>query len=216
MRILVTFLLFFAGPALPAFADTYRNCNATETGIITRSLDAAKELTVDAAAAVGDTSEYGRWFGTYSDRNAEKVRSSLKGIVAAMRRGAVTVQCDQVEPDGCASGEYAYVYSDRPYLLHVCPPFFNLPSLETLRPGSRRSDFGTREGTIVHELSHFTHVAGTEDHCYSRSDCALMAREAPHLAIENADSYQYFTEDVTYYARQPITDKPPPAPRPDR
>jgi peptidyl-Lys metalloendopeptidase len=33
------------------------------------------------------------------------------------------------------------------------------------------------------------------------------------LAIENADSYQYFTEDVTHFSRQPLEGKPPPAAR---
>ena len=216
MRGRLLLIAMLAASASQVQAEDFRNCTAQETRIITSSLDAAKDLTVKAAAAVGDTSDYQRWFGTYSASNAEKVRSGLKGIVAAIRRGGVTVQCDQVEPDGCAAGEYAFVYSDRPYHLHLCPSFFDLPSLEALRPGARRSDFGTREGTIVHEISHFLHVAGTDDHCYSRSECALMAMSEPDLAVDNADSFQYFTEDVTYYARQPIGNKPPPAPRPSR
>lgn len=208
------FLLVVLGA--PLHADKSRDCSPTETRVLAQALDQAKALTVDAAAAVGDTREYARWFGAYSPANAEHVRANLKAIVAAIRRGAVTVQCEQIEPDGCASGEYAFVYTNRPYNLHVCPSFFDLPSLSALRPGARQSDFGTREGTIVHELSHFEHVADTEDHCYSRRECAAMARSSAALAIENADSYQYFTEDVTYFSRQPVTGKPPPAPRPLR
>jgi peptidyl-Lys metalloendopeptidase len=68
----------------------------------------------------------------------------------------------------------------------------------------------------VHEISHFLRVARTDDHCYSRPVCQQMAREDAARAIDNADSYQYFTEDVTYFARQPLTNKPPPAPRADR
>ena len=216
MRLFVVLTCFLITNAGAAYAESFRNCTREEVRVLGNALDAAKELTVDAAAAVGDTREFQRWFGTYSAGNAEKVRSGLKGIVSAIRRGGVTAQCDQIEPNGCATGEYAFVYSDRPYHMHICPSFFSLPSLETLRPGARRSDFGTREGTIVHEISHFEHVAGTSDHCYSRSDCRMMAISDPSLAIENADSYQYFTEDVTYYARQVVGDKPPPAPRPNR
>jgi peptidyl-Lys metalloendopeptidase len=43
-----------------------------------------------------------------------------------------------------------------------------------------------------------------------------MAQRDARRAIDNADSYQYFTEDVTYYARQPLGNKPPPAMRSDR
>jgi peptidyl-Lys metalloendopeptidase len=214
VRSLLLFVLITLGA--PLHGDSFRDCTTAEARVLAQALDSAKALTVDAAAAVGDTREYGRWFGDYSVANAEYVRSNLKGIVAAIRRGTVTVECEQVEPDGCAAGEYAFVYTNRPYNLHICPSFFDLPTLSALRPGARQSDFGTREGTIVHELSHFEHVAGTEDHCYSRRECSAMAQEAPALAIENADSYQYFTEDVTYFSRQRVTGKPTPAPRPSR
>jgi len=199
-----------------AQAGGFRDCDPFEAREIARSLDAAKNLTVTAAAAVGATDEYERWFGDFSVGNAEKVRAGLKGIVTAIRRGAVTVHCEEIAPDGCGPREYAFVFSDRPYHLHLCPSFFGLPSLGALRPGTRRSDFGTREGTIIHEMSHFLHVAGTEDHCYSRRECASMARRAPQLAIDNADSFQYFAEDVTYFGRLPLSGKPPPAPRPTR
>lgn len=212
--ILLTALL---ATGLPAMADgRFGGCNADQTKIIDEALSAAKELTLKAAVAVGDTSDYRRWFGTYSQTNAEQVRSSLKSVVTALRGGAVTAQCDPVAEDGCLAGQYAWVLTDEPYVMHLCPPFFNLPPLTSLRPGDRRSDNGTREGTIVHELSHFLRVAGTEDYCYSRTECSRMAQEDTRRAIANADSYQYFTEDVTHFARQPLRDKPPPAPRPNR
>ena len=203
--------------SLPAAAeDRFDGCNAEQSKTISEALGTAKDLTLKAAVAVGDTSDYQRWFGTYSQANAEQVRASLKSVVTALRGGAVTAQCDPVGADGCSAGEYAWVYADEPYLMHLCPSFFNLPPLTALRPGDRRSDNGTREGTIVHEISHFLHVAATDDHCYSRTECSRMAQNDARRAIDNADSYQYFTEDVTYYARQPLADKPPPAPRPNR
>jgi peptidyl-Lys metalloendopeptidase len=128
-----------------------------------------------------------------------------------MRSGAVTAVCQTAEFVECLDGRFAYVFSGDPYRVHLCPPYFNLPPLDVLQPGARRSDNGTREGTIIHEISHFDVVTGTEDHCYSRTECAEMAASNPELAIENADSYQYFTEDVIYYAGQPIANKPPPA-----
>jgi peptidyl-Lys metalloendopeptidase len=209
-------LLLLWGLAAPATAQSYQGCNAAETRIIDQSLRSAKDLTLKAAAAVGDTPDYHRWFGTYSQANAEEVRANLKAIVTAIRGGGVTAHCEEIAEDGCSAGEYAWVYADEPYLMHLCPAFFDLPVLERLQPGSRRSENGTREGTLVHEISHFLRVARTDDHCYSRSVCQQMAREDAVRTIDNADSYQYFTEDVTYFARQPLTNKPPPAPRADR
>jgi peptidyl-Lys metalloendopeptidase len=203
--------------ALPAAADErFAGCNGEQAKIISEAIGTAKGLTLKAAVAIGDTTDYQRWFGTYSQSNAEKVRASLNSIVTALRGGAVTAQCDTIADDGCTAGEYAWVYPHEPYLMHLCPSFFNLPPLTALQPGNRRSDNGTREGTLVHEISHFLHVARTEDHCYSRTECSRMAQEDARRAIENADSYQYFTEDVTYFARQPLANKPPPAPRSNR
>lgn len=198
--------LMFLAPA--SLAQENIGCNKAQVTVLEDTLRNAKELTLKAASAVGDTAEYERWFGTYSQSNAEVVRRSLKSIVGAIRSGAVTAQCHTVQDDGCQNREYAWVYVNEPLLLHFCPSFFTLPPLEALDPGSPRSENGTREGTIVHELSHFSRVAGTDDHCYSRSECSGMARYDERRAIDNADSYQYFTEDVTYYARQPVAGKP--------
>lgn len=213
----VHLLLLLICAGLPAAAETrHVGCNAGQTKVIDAAIATAKDLTLNAAVAVGDTSDYQRWFGTYSQPNAERVRASLKSVVTALRGGAVTAQCDAASDDGCSGGEYAWVFADQPYLMHLCPSFFSLPPLTQLRPGDRRSNNGTREGTIVHEVSHFLHVADTEDHCYSRDACSRMAQRDARRAIDNADSYQYFTEDVTYFARQQVGDKPPPAMRSDR
>lgn len=213
MKYSIVLATVFLSAALPAAAQTHLGCNKDQTRVVEEAIRNAKELTLNAAAAVGDTPEYDRWFGDYSEANAEEVRATLKAVVSAIRGGGVTTQCHTAMEDGCNAGEYAWVYADEAYLLHLCPPFFNLPPLTALEPGTRRSNNGTREGTIVHELSHFLRVANTDDHCYSRRDCSDMATYDERRAIENADSYQYYTEDVTYYARQPISGKPPAADR---
>lgn len=209
-------ILVFLWFAPPAFASPHQGCSPAQSRVIDEALATAKDLTLKATTAIGDNQDYRRWFGEYSQENAERVRASLKSIVTALRSGAVTAQCETVSVNGCTEREYAWVYVDEPYLIHLCPAYFSLPPLTALRPGARRSNNGTREGTIVHEVSHFLHVAETEDHCYSRTECSHMARNDPRRAIENADSYQYFTEDVIYFARQPLRDKPQPASRASR
>ncbi len=209
--IILGFMLTCGAPS--AWAENYLGCDKDEVRIINDAMRNAKDLTLKAASTIGETPEYERWFGTYSQVNAEAVRATLKSVVSAIRGGGVTTQCDAVGVEGCDAGTYAWVYAGQPYRMYLCPPFFNLPPLTALEPGTRRSDNGTREGTLVHELTHFNRIAGTEDYCYSRSECAEMADRNPRRAVDNADSYQYFTEDVTYYARQPVAGKPPAADR---
>lgn len=192
-----------------ASADTFAGCTKAEAETIARSVADAKRLAVNAAAAVGDTPEFEIWFGKYSPALAEQARRNLKNIASAIRSGAVTTTCKEVSRTGCEPDIYAYVYDDQPYLIHICPQFFGLPNMARLRPGQLNSNFGTRAGTIVHEISHFNIVANTEDNCYARDVCADMAQHDPNRAIGNADSYQYFAEDVTYFRPSTRTTKPP-------
>lgn len=190
--------VFLMLPGLAA-ADTFARCTKAEAETIARAVTDAKRLSTRAAAAVGDTPLFETWFGKYSTANAETVRRNLKNVVKAIRTGSVTTICAEVSPAECEISMYAYVYDDEPYRVYICPEFFSLPNMARLRPGQLSSNFGTRAGTIVHEISHFNVVANTDDNCYARDVCSDMAQTDPNSALQNADSYQYFSEDVTYF-----------------
>jgi len=192
-------------PSLAA-ADTFARCTKAEAETIARAVSEAKRLSITAAAAVADTPTYETWFGKYNTANAETVRRNLKNVVKAIRSGSVTTVCAEISPSECESSMYAYVYDDEPYRVHICPEFFSLPNMARLRPGQLASNFGTRAGTIVHEITHFNVVANTDDNCYARDVCSDLAQTDPRSALRNADSYQYFAEDVTYF--RPAQTKP--------
>jgi peptidyl-Lys metalloendopeptidase len=150
-----------------------------------------------AAPAVGDTAEFALWFGAWSEGAGETVRAGLKAVHRELAAGEVVALCLDGRSEDCKDGTYAYVLYARPRVIHLCPVFFAMPSMADARAGTGDQEDGTREGTIVHELSHFGFVAGTDDHCYSRTECAGLAATDPGLAVANADSFQYFAEDVT-------------------
>jgi peptidyl-Lys metalloendopeptidase len=50
-------------------------------------------------------------------------------------------------------------------------------------------------GTIIHELAHFTVVAGTGDHAYTHANAKPLAQTNPAKALANSDSLQYFAEN---------------------
>ena len=50
-------------------------------------------------------------------------------------------------------------------------------------------------GTLVHESSHFTVNAGTNDHVYGQAGCKSLAKSNPTEAVDNADSHEYFSEN---------------------
>lgn len=83
----------------------------------------------------------------------------------------------------CSNNVYAYVFpSDSSQTIYLCNVFWQLPQ--------------ERAETIVHELSHFTRLAGTNDYTYGRSSCQSLARSNPRNAIRNADNQCYFGADA--------------------
>jgi hypothetical protein len=50
-------------------------------------------------------------------------------------------------------------------------------------------------GTLIHETSHFTIVAGTDDHAYGQSSCQSLAQNDPARAVDNADNHEYIAEN---------------------
>jgi len=50
--------------------------------------------------------------------------------------------------------------------------------------------------TLLHEMSHFDIVAGTDDHVYGQSGAASLAISDPNAAVQNADSHEYFAENT--------------------
>jgi peptidyl-Lys metalloendopeptidase len=53
----------------------------------------------------------------------------------------------------------------------------------------------SKSGTIIHELAHFSILAGTTDHAYGQSTCKSLAQSNPAKALMNSDNLQYFVED---------------------
>jgi len=191
----------FAQPAQadPSQADTFEGCTKAERGVITVALERSERLALTAATGIGPTPVYTRWFGKYSPSSGELVRRNLKSVVAAIRTGQVTNKCVNIGVGMCDADTYAFVDPDEAYVLNLCPRFFDMDTMKDLNDASAAIGNGTRSGTIIHEITHFTVVAGTDDICYSREVCTDMAFESPQDALMNADSYQYFVEDVTYF-----------------
>ncbi|HKX84772.1 MAG TPA: M35 family metallo-endopeptidase, partial [Pyrinomonadaceae bacterium] len=71
--------------------------------------------------------------------------------------------------------------------IYLCNAFWNAPAQGT----------DSKAGTLVHEMSHFTVVAGTDDHAYGQTACKKLAKR-PQKAIDNADSHEYFAENTPF------------------
>lgn len=166
----------------------YEGCSASQQSQIDDALSHSANLAAGAyiSLAVTPTAKraaaprYLTWFGTYTATRYSTVETHFQKIQSALANETVTFHCDCSD-----AGVYAYVYPGSPYHIHLCPVFWTAPLDGT----------DSKAGTIIHETSHFTVTAGTDDHVYGQSGCKSLATTDPDSAIDNADSHEYFAEN---------------------
>ena len=103
-------------------------------------------------------------------------------IEDALSNKQITFNCSMAD---CSSSEFAHVFPTRPYEIFLCSSFWNADLTGT----------DSRGGTLVHEISHFNVVAGTDDIVYGQPNCIQLAITNPLDAILNADSHEYIAEN---------------------
>ncbi|MEW6372574.1 MAG: M35 family metallo-endopeptidase [Pseudomonadota bacterium] len=162
---------------------SYANCTASQQTTVASAISAAKTMSNGSVSYMSKTTmgpRYTKWFGTATTTRVSTVRSHFNAIKDAFDNKNVVVDC------GCNQNYYAYVYPTQPYRIYVCKAFWSAPMTGTDSKG----------GTLVHEMSHFNVVAGTDDHVYGQSGAASLAISDPNLAVQNADSHEYFAENT--------------------
>lgn len=169
--------------ALAGGSLSFSKCSASQQSTITQAMAAGTDMASngDAYLAAGTAGpRYTKWFGAYQSARYNTVKSHFAAIKDAFINKPVTVDCS------CNKTYYAYVYPTQPYKIYVCKAFWTAPMTGTDSKG----------GTLVHEMSHFNAVAGTDDHVYGQSGAASLAISNPDQAADNADSHEYFGENT--------------------
>lgn len=170
----------------PYLTPGYVSCSTTRQSSLLTALANAESIALKARNYLNNLSTtarstdtaYKTWFGAYTSSRYSTVQSHYSNIYSTFNTKKVTFYCD------CTDSSYAYVYANRPYEIHLCGAFWNAPSLGT----------DSKAGTLVHETSHFSVVAGTQDYAYGTTACRNLAISNPTRAIANADSHEYFAE----------------------
>lgn len=175
-----------------ALAPTYLNCSNSHITSIGSALANAQNYATESynflvglpVASRSTNVRYKTWFGAYTTSRYSTVQTHYNSIKNAFANQTFQLNCD------CASDNsvYAYVYVNQPYHVHLCGAFFAAPATGT----------DSKAGTMVHETSHFTVVAGTNDYAYGQTACKRLATKTPNKAVDNADSHEYFAENTPF------------------
>jgi peptidyl-Lys metalloendopeptidase len=169
-------------PSPMAGALSFNKCTTAQQSEIVTAVGAASNYANGAATYMGGNlgARYTKWFGQVDSARVTRVKNNFAAIKDAFANKPITVDC------GCKKTYYAYVYPNQPYTIYVCKAFWTVPMTGTDSKG----------GTLVHEMSHFTATAGTDDWVYGQSGAASLAISDPAKAIDNADSHEYFGENT--------------------
>jgi len=164
------------------------NCDSTRaTNIRTADSNAASltsRVNTYLNRGCAATGPYVTWMGVCDSSRFSQVQKNFNSIASRISSG-YRVDCNG---SSCSANTYAYVYpNDANFVVYVCGAFWNAPA--------STCSYDSRPGTIIHEISHFTAVAGTSDIQYGTTGCQNLAKSNPSQAIRNADSHEYLAEN---------------------
>jgi len=177
-------------PKKPKLTAQYNGCSQREINILDEAHNSALLIAKTASDAMNGASSnttgkrYVTWFGKATTKRQQSVTSTFSNIYDALEKKRVSFNCNECTEDAT----FAYVFPDEEYNLYLCGSFWTADVAGT----------DSRSGTLIHEVSHFLVVAGTDDHVYGQDEAKQLAKTSPDKAINNADNYEFFAENTPY------------------
>jgi peptidyl-Lys metalloendopeptidase len=165
----------------------FEHCNLDQSVTLQQALQGARDLAHEAYESLRDVPQSNRaissrfltWFGRYNSDSYNLVMDNYHHIDEALTTQTITFSCT------CSDLKQAFVYADQPYEITLCASFWTAPA----------SGSNSQAGVLLHEISHFKVVAGTDDMTYLPVHSRLMAQYAPDKAIQNANNYRFYAEN---------------------
>lgn len=179
-------------PSAKRKAKGFTTCTPSEQQIIGDSFQAAQgyaDAALNALQTAGDPAtapRYATWFGTYAPVRYTTVQSHFLALSIAFNTQGLAGFDWVCNPVDCDPGVFAYVFPGDPYTINLCSGFW----------GASTTGTDSRAGTLVHETTHFTIIAGTQDHAYGQNAAQSLASSDPDRAVNNADNHEYFAENT--------------------
>jgi peptidyl-Lys metalloendopeptidase len=171
-------------PPPPPGGNSFNACTVDQQNLLVAARNQAKIYAADSESYLNShnsgTPRYLEWFGAYTSSRYSTVTANFIAISNAMDNAGIAFDCK------CKQPYYAYVYPNQPYNIYLCKVFWQAPLSGT----------DSKAGTLIHEMSHFNVVAGTDDVVYGQAGARDLADNDPNAAITNADSHEYFAENT--------------------
>ena len=166
-------------------SSSFASCSGSQqTALLTARNDASTYANEALAYFTSNKAgaRYEKWFGVVETSRWNLVKSHYTAIANFADTASLTFDCSCTD-----SGVYAYVYSNDSSRMYLCGAFWNYaPPTGT----------DSKAGTLIHEMSHYNVLAGTDDYVYGQSGAMNLAISNPAQAVMNADNHEYFAENT--------------------
>merc|ERR1711865_227367 len=138
--------------------------------------------------AAGDRTLVDTWFGSaMTASQLTTITDQFNTMSNLFDQSKYTCEPDVVGSDGCNGNVFAYVYpNDATQTIYMCEFTFSYP------------DYAEKVQTVIHELSHFDTIGGTNDEadgeeaCYNLVNGAAASDATKAAALKTADTWAYF------------------------
>jgi uncharacterized Zn-binding protein involved in type VI secretion len=125
-----------------------------------------------------------KWFGSSDEAARQKIRSRIDKSLELNAKYDVK---NFKEAPPWKRDPYAFVFpTDKERRIYLGDPFHKAPA----------TGQDSKAGILAHEMSHFRGVGDTKDHAYGVENSKRLAQKYPQRALENADSFEYYLENV--------------------
>ena len=179
-------------------SKNFNGCKQSKITIIENAHISAKEMAKEAFSALNNapknttSDRYKTWFGVSNNQRQSTLTSNFNNIYNALMVKKIQYDCTSCFSETLYDSTFAYVSPNEPYDIYLCGSFWT----------ANKTGSDSQAGTLIHELSHFEVIAGTEDIRYGNDDSKQLAITSPPKALNNADNYEYFAENTPYLSME--------------
>jgi peptidyl-Lys metalloendopeptidase len=172
----------------------FKGCSQSNIGKINNAYNAAKVMAKEASSVMNTAQQntggerYTTWFGASNSQRQTTVTSHFNNIYNALNVKNINYDCSTCLSEAQYDNTFAFVFPNEPYDIYLCGSFWT----------SEVTGSDSQAGTLIHELSHFTILAGTDDHVYGEDKAKQLAITTPEKTLNNADNHEYFAENTPH------------------
>jgi len=134
---------------------SFTSCSSSQQSSINAAAPVAQSYVSNALSYLNSGAtgaRYTTWFGTYTSSRYSTVKTHYSNLNSRSYSG-YTYDCSCTD-----SGTYAYTYADQTGKMWFCGAYWSAPTSGTDSKG----------GTMVHESTHWSAIAGTGDYAYGQ------------------------------------------------